>query len=65
LPKFLAEIRQQQEQPGKPLLTQIEELIDQICFDADASTEKMRNDFFGKRRLIMLHGEWPPFPVAR
>ena len=52
---FLAEIRQQQEQAGKPLLARIEQLIDKVRFDADASTQKMRNEHLGECRLLMDH----------
>jgi hypothetical protein len=37
----LAKIRQQQEHPGKPFLTRIEQLIDEICLDADGARQKM------------------------
>jgi len=35
---FLAKIRQQQEQTGKTFLARIEQLIDEVCFDADGPT---------------------------
>src|SRR5208283_5666002 len=41
---FFAEVRQQQEQAGKTLLARIEKLIDQICFYADSSPQKMGNE---------------------
>ena len=37
---FLAKIRQQQEQPGKTFLTRIEQLIDEVCFDADGPARR-------------------------
>ena len=38
---FLAEVRQQQEQPRKALLARIEQLVDEVRFDADGPAEKM------------------------
>jgi hypothetical protein len=38
---FLAEIRQQQERTGQPLLARIKELIYQIFFDPDAARQNM------------------------
>ena len=52
---LLAEVRQQQEQAGKPLLARIEQLIDQVRFDADAPAQKMRNEQFGECRFLMDH----------
>jgi hypothetical protein len=33
---LLAKVRQQQERPGKTLFARIEQLIDEVCFDADS-----------------------------
>ena len=49
---FLAEVRQQQQHAGKPLLARIEQLIDKVCFDADAPAQKMRDEHFGECRLL-------------
>jgi hypothetical protein len=40
----LAKVRQQQEHPGQPFLTRIEQLIDEVCLDADGPSEKMGNE---------------------
>src|SRR5512143_4262522 len=34
-PRFLAEVREQQEDPGESLLAGVEELVDQVLFDPD------------------------------
>ena len=54
---FLAEIRQQQEQPRQALLARIEQLIDQIRFDADGARQQMRDEHLGERRLVMEHAD--------
>src|ERR1700730_15148934 len=46
---FLAKVRQQQEQTGKMFLTRIEQLIDEVCFDADRPAQKMSNEHLGER----------------
>src|SRR3984893_11206551 len=48
----LAKVRQQQEQPGKPFLTRIEQLIDEVCLDADGPSQKMGNEHLGERWLL-------------
>jgi hypothetical protein len=50
---FLAKVRQQQEQAGKALLARIEQLIDQVGFDADTPTQKMCNEQFRECRFLM------------
>ena len=45
----LAESRQQQKGPGQPLLARIEQLIDQVLFDADVSRQHVGQKTFGKR----------------
>jgi hypothetical protein len=52
--RFLAEVRQQQEQAGQPLLARIEQLIDQVCFDADALAHKVRNELFRECRFLLV-----------
>ena len=47
---FLAEVRQQQEQPGQPFLTRIEQLIDEVCLDADGPSQKMGNEHLAGSR---------------
>jgi hypothetical protein len=37
---FLAKVRQQQEHTGKTFLTRIEQLIHEVCFDADGPAQK-------------------------
>jgi len=54
---FLAKVRQQQEQTGKTFLTRIEQLIDEIRFDADGPTKKMGYEQLGKRWFLMEHAE--------
>jgi hypothetical protein len=54
---FLAKVRQQQEQPGKTLFTRVEQLIDQVRFDADRPTQKMGNEHLGECRLLMNHAQ--------
>jgi hypothetical protein len=49
----LAKVRQQQEQPGKPFLARIEQLIDEVCLDADGPRQKMGNEHLGERWLPM------------
>src|ERR1700732_736938 len=53
----LAKIRQQQEQPGKTFLTRIEQLIDEVCLDADGPREKMGNEHPGERWLLLDHAD--------
>jgi hypothetical protein len=52
-----SKVRQQQEQPGKPFLTRIEQLIDEVCFDADCPAKKMRDEQLGERWFLMDHAE--------
>ena len=37
----LAKVRQQQEQPGQPFLTRIEQLIDEVGFDVDCPNRRL------------------------
>src|ERR1700731_4798266 len=53
----LAKVRQQQEQPGKPFLTRIEQLIDEVRLDADGPRQKMGNENLGERWLPMDHAD--------
>src|SRR6202040_2911305 len=53
----LAKVRQQQEQPGKTFLTRIEQLIDEVCLDADGPSQKMANEHPGERWLSMDHAD--------
>jgi hypothetical protein len=52
---FLAEVRQQQKQSGKTFLTRIEQLIDEIRFNAYGSAQKMGNEHLGELRFLMDH----------
>src|SRR6266852_4803382 len=45
---ILSEICQQQEKAREPLLARIEQLVDQILFDAAVSAEKIRHEQLGK-----------------
>ena len=54
---FLAKVRQQQEQAGKTFFTRIEQLIDEVCFDADGPAKKMRYEQLGERWFLMDHAE--------
>ncbi len=54
---FLAKIRQQQEQTGKTFLARIEQLIDEVCFDADGPAHKMGNEHLGERWFLMDHAD--------
>ena len=40
---FLTKVRQQQKQAGKTFLARIEQLIDEVCFDADGPAQKAMN----------------------
>src|ERR1700724_1981868 len=53
----LAKVRQQQEQPGQPFLTRIEQLIDEVRLDADGPSQKMGNEHPGERWLLMDHAD--------
>src|SRR6185369_5303325 len=46
---FLAKIGQQQESTCQALLARIEQLIDQVFFDANSPCQKMGNEHLGKR----------------
>src|ERR1700726_3836247 len=50
---FLAEVRQQQEHSSKAFLTRIEQLIDEIRFNADGPAQKMGNEHLGELRFLM------------
>ena len=54
---FLAEIRQQQEKPGKTFLARIEQLVDEVRFDADGSPQQMGNEHLRERGLLMDHAD--------
>src|ERR1700730_6812546 len=54
---FLAKVRQQQEQTGKTFLTRIEQLIDEVGFDADCPVKKMGNEQLGERWFLMDHAD--------
>ena len=50
---FLAEVRQQQEHSGQTFLARIEQLIDEIRFNADGPAQKMGNEHLGELRFLM------------
>src|SRR5581483_3299108 len=52
---LLAEIRQQKKSPRQTFLARIEQLIDQIFFDANRTGQEMRDEQFGKSRLFVKH----------
>jgi Beta-lactamase len=47
----------EQEQPGKPFLTRIEQLIHEVCFDANGPAQKMGNEHLGERWFLMEHAD--------
>src|ERR1700704_369324 len=53
----LAKVRQQWEQPGQTFLTRIEQLIDEVCLDADGPSQKMGNEHLGERWLLLDHAD--------
>jgi len=54
---FLAEIREQQQQAGKPPLARIEQLVDQILLDPAVAVQEICHEHFGKFRLVMKGGQ--------
>ena len=54
---FLAEIRQQQKHPRQPLLAGIEQLVDQILFDAKIAVQQIGNEQRGKFRFVMQRAQ--------
>src|SRR6476660_1566540 len=49
LPKFA----NSREHPGQTFLARIEQLIDEVCLDADGPSQKMGNEHPGERRLLL------------
>ena len=66
---FLAKIRQQKKGPCQTLFARIEQLIDQVLFDAEGALQEMGDEHLGKRRLLvqdadhgrLLHPHDPAF----
>ena len=54
---FLAEVRQQQKHSGKAFLARIEQLVDEVRFDADAAAEQMGNEHLGECGFLMDHAD--------
>jgi hypothetical protein len=54
---FLAEVRQEQQGPRKALFAGIEQLIDQIRFDATVARQEMGDKQFGKRGLRVNYAD--------
>ena len=52
---LLAKIRQQKKSARQPLFARIEQLIDQIFFDANRTGQKMCDEQFGESRLFVEH----------
>ena len=52
---FLAEIGQQQQKPRQALFARIEQLVDEIFFDANVAGQQMRDKERGKDRLVAQH----------
>ena len=50
---LLAVARQQQQRPRQPLLARVEELIDQVLFDADVAREHVGDEAVGHRVLLV------------
>src|ERR1700730_13100402 len=53
LPKFA----NNRSKPGQPFLTRIEQLIDEVCLDADGPSQKMGNEHPGERWFPMDHAD--------
>jgi hypothetical protein len=53
----LAKVCQQQEHPGQTFLTRIEQLIDEVCLDADGPRQTMGNEHPGERWLLLDHAD--------
>jgi hypothetical protein len=47
----------EQEQPGKAFLTRIEQLIHEVCFDANGPANEMGNEHLGERRFLLDHAD--------
>src|ERR1700737_1636928 len=54
---FLAKVTQKRERRGKPFLTRIEQLIDEVRLDADGPSQKMGNEHPGERWLLLDHAD--------
>jgi hypothetical protein len=50
---FLAELRQQQENPGQPFFAGIEKLVNQILLNAGVACQKEADEYIGKRVLLV------------
>jgi hypothetical protein len=42
---------------GQDVSTRIEQLIDEVCFDANGPAKNMRNEHLGERWFLMDHAE--------
>src|ERR1700688_509358 len=54
---LLAEVGEEQEQPGEPLLARIEQLIDQIRFDLNIAGQQERHEKLGEGRFLAQHAD--------
>ena len=52
---FLAVAREQQQRAGEPLLARVEELIDEVLFDADVAREHVRDESVGELGMLVQH----------
>jgi hypothetical protein len=50
---------------SKAFLAPIEQLIDQVCFDADGPTQKVGDEHLGERGFVMNYSDNRLFPAAR
>ena len=54
---LLAVARQEQQRPRQPLLARVEELIDQVLFDADVPREHVGDESIGELRLCVQRSD--------
>jgi hypothetical protein len=60
-----AKVRKQQKRPGKTFLAGIEQLIDQIRFNADGPRQKVGHEHLGKGRLLINEANNSRFVESR
>ena len=58
---FLAELREQQQNPRQPLFAGIEKLIDQVCLDASVAGKQKGDEHIRQMRVLgEVRGPFPP-----
>ncbi len=55
--RFLAKMREEQEDPGEPLLARVEELVHQVFLDANVAGEQVGDEELRELGLPLEHGE--------